>query len=88
IKGKPYAKLLIVHGNDISSKYKIKDVHFGYLTGKPILNGLTMETPRYDEDHEIGEWVSPNTNAQRLDGFNNFFGNSQHTSYKEKLQIL
>ncbi|KAK6039373.1 ABC transporter, ATP-binding protein, partial [Cooperia oncophora] len=43
IKEKPNAKVLTVHGNDIS--VQIKDVHFGYLPGKPILNGLSMEIP-------------------------------------------
>ncbi|KAK5969690.1 ABC Transporter Mitochondrial [Trichostrongylus colubriformis] len=43
IKERPDAKDLIVHGNDIS--IQIKDVHFGYLPQKPILNGLSMEIP-------------------------------------------
>ncbi|XGW22489.1 hypothetical protein V3C99_005037 [Haemonchus contortus] len=43
IKEKPNAKELVVQGNDIS--VQIKDIHFGYLPGKPILNGLTMEIP-------------------------------------------
>ncbi|WKX90011.1 hypothetical protein Q1695_009110 [Nippostrongylus brasiliensis] len=40
---KPNAKQLTVYGNDIS--IEIKDVHFGYTKGKPILNGLTMSIP-------------------------------------------
>uniref|UniRef100_A0A0K0CWK2 Iron-sulfur clusters transporter ABCB7, mitochondrial n=1 Tax=Angiostrongylus cantonensis TaxID=6313 RepID=A0A0K0CWK2_ANGCA len=40
---RPNAKQLVVQGNDIS--VKVKDVHFGYLREKPILNGLSLEIP-------------------------------------------
>ncbi|KAJ1369264.1 hypothetical protein KIN20_030682 [Parelaphostrongylus tenuis] len=40
---RPNARHLAVQGNDIS--VKVKDVHFGYLPEKPILNGLTLEIP-------------------------------------------
>uniref|UniRef100_A0A0R3PN79 Iron-sulfur clusters transporter ABCB7, mitochondrial n=1 Tax=Angiostrongylus costaricensis TaxID=334426 RepID=A0A0R3PN79_ANGCS len=40
---RPDAKHLVVQGNDIS--VKVKDVYFGYLREKPILNGLSLEIP-------------------------------------------
>ncbi|VDO80391.1 unnamed protein product [Heligmosomoides polygyrus] len=40
---KPNAKKLVIEGNNIS--IQVRDVHFGYLPEKPILNGLTLDIP-------------------------------------------
>ncbi|KJH40854.1 ABC transporter, ATP-binding protein [Dictyocaulus viviparus] len=60
----PNAKNLIIQGGNVS--VQIKDVHFGYLQGKPILNGLSMEIPAGKKVAIVGSSGSGKSTLVRL----------------------